>query len=70
MRLWENRSLMKKKALFVSWILIRPKGAFYPQVLDLLPERIAVDAEQVRGAHLVALGLSEHERDEVLLESC
>ena len=60
----------EKKTLFLSRILIRPKGAFYPQFLDLLPERIAVDAEQVRGAHLAALGLSEHERDEVHLESC
>src|SRR3990170_1246442 len=30
------------------------------QLLDLLSERIAVDAEEVRCAHLVAVGLLEH----------
>ncbi len=38
-----------------------------PQFLDLLSERVSVDPEEARGAHLVAVGLLEHKGDERLL---
>src|SRR5436190_22678286 len=41
---------------------------FDPQLLHFLPQRIAVDAQHLRGERLVALGVAEHGLDHRFLD--
>ena len=54
---------------FRSLLPFFAKGAPDPQLLDLLPERVAIDPEEAGCTHLVALGLFEHQRDKRLFNA-
>jgi hypothetical protein len=51
----------------LAWLGLEPAG-LEPVLDELLAERVAVDAEDLRRPHLIAAGLPEHRAQEGLLD--